>query len=84
MSNQTKVISDEAITLEDKATNKTYTFHVGQQDDGTWLAFTNNPVVHALHFCIECDDHEDAVTVGTLATRFHIMNPRGKEVKVRK
>lgn len=53
---------------------KLYSYFVGQDDKGTWLAFTNNTLIdNNPRFLIECDSEDDAKTVGYLAMKYHFI-----------
>lgn len=79
MSNQIQVSSSESVSVQHRESGKTYTFYIGEQEDGSWLAFTYNSIASLEpRFCLECDDRDDALTAGYAAVRFHIMDLNSK------
>lgn len=68
-----QIANPEKITLTNKAGGGEFVFYIGQEEGSDqWLAFTENSVVKNLpHFCIECDNRDDAYHVGVVAYQLH-------------
>lgn len=72
MSKQLKLTSAEEISLQD-AQKRVYTFYIGTDDDGIWHAWTYHSIIqNAPHFCMPCDDRDDAYITGAKLIQQHL------------
>lgn len=66
------ITTEESITLEHKATGRTFTFSVGKDDNGTFYALTDPE--QRPKFCFTAETYDEAATKGVDAINFYIEN----------